>query len=139
MEEFREAIIEGREPRDRARGRFCIRLPIAPAEGLPDSPPAWAKTLREGLLLGRVIEVSDPGLAKVGRATVNLGAKDGLREGDVLTVQRHGPFYVKRFLVVSVADHSCVADGDLPDTSEYPLEQGLPVVAVMAKEKDRPS
>jgi hypothetical protein len=138
MREFRGAIIEGEEPRDDAHGNFYIRRPIAPAAGLPDSPPELANTLREGLLLGKVTEVSAVGLARVGRATVNLGAKEGLREGDVLTVQRHGPSYVRRLLVVSVADHSCVADKGLPDSSERPLEPGTPVVAVVAEEEGRP-
>jgi len=138
MQELRDAIIEGREPREDAHGRFFIRLPIAPADGLPDSPPAWADALREGLLLGRVTGVSAVGIAKVGRATVSLGAKEGLREGDVLTVQRHVPSYVRRLLVVSVTDHSCVADEGSPDTSEHPLEPGMAVVAVVAKEGGRP-
>jgi hypothetical protein len=90
MQELRDAIIEGREPTDDTRGRFYIRLPIAPPDGLPDSPLEWANDLREELLLGRVTEVSAVGLAKIGRANVDLGAKDGLREGDILTVQRHG-------------------------------------------------
>ena len=94
--------------------------------------------MREGLRLGRVTEVSAIGLARVGRATVNLGAKDGLRKGDVLTVQREGPFYVRRLSVVSVAEHSCVADEGLPDASQNPLKPGLAVVAVMAKEGDPP-
>ena len=137
VQELRDAIIEGREPRADMHGRFFVRLPIGSAEGLPDSPPAWANSLRERLLLGRVTKVSAVGLAKIGRATVNLGAKDGLCEGDVLTVQRHGPFYVSA-LVVSVADHSCAADEGSPDTSEYPLEPGLAVVAVMTKVENRP-
>jgi hypothetical protein len=138
MQEFRDAIIEGREPREDAHGRFYIRLPIAAADGLPDSPPAWADALREGLLLGRVTEVSAQGIAKVGRATVKLGAKEGLRDGDVLTVQRQGPSYVRRLFVVSVAEHACVADEGSPDTSEHPLEPGMAVIAVMAKEGGRP-
>jgi hypothetical protein len=84
------------------------------------------------------MDVSAVGLAKVGRATVNLGAKDGLHKGDVLTVQREGPSYARRLSVISVAEHSCVADEVLPDTSQNPLKPGLAVVAVMAEEGDRP-
>ena len=47
MQELRDAIIEGREPRADMHGRFFVRLPIASADGLPDSPPAWANALRE--------------------------------------------------------------------------------------------
>jgi len=134
MQELRDAIIEGREPRDDARGRFYIRLPIAPADGLPDSPLEWANILREELLVGRVTEVSAVGLAKVGRAKVDLGAKDGVREGDILTVQRHGSHLERRLSVVSVADRSCVADECFSGSSEHPLEPGLAVVAIRAKE-----
>lgn len=135
MKEFREEIINGREPRDEVHGSFYLRTPIAPADGLPDSPLSWANVLREGLLLGRVTAVSTVGLAKVGRATVNLGAKEGIRKGDVLTVQRHSPSYFRRLLVVSVMDHSCVADEGLTDPSERPLEPGLAVVAVETVDK----
>jgi hypothetical protein len=138
MQELRDAIIDGHEPREDSHGRFYIREPIAPAEALPDSPPAWADSLREGLRVGKVMAVSDMGPARVDRATVNLGSKDGLREGDVLTVQIHGPYFRRRFLVVSVADHSCEADGPYPDTSEYPLEPGLAVLAVVTEVEDRP-
>jgi hypothetical protein len=134
MQELHDAIIEGREPRDDARGHFYIRLPIAPAHGLPDSPPEWASGLREDLLLGRVMEVSAVGLAKIGRAKVDLGAKDGLREGDILTVQRHGDHLQRRIRIVSVTDRTCVADECFPGSSEHPLEVGLAVVAVRSVE-----
>jgi hypothetical protein len=51
---------------------------------------------------------------------------------------RHGPYYVRRLFVVSVADHSCVADEGSPYSSERPLEPGTPVVAVVAEEEGRP-
>jgi len=136
MQGLRDAIIEGREPRDDARGSFYIRLPIAPADGLPDSPPGWASALREDLLLGRVTEVSAVGLARIGRAKVDLGATDGLREGDILTVLRHGDPWKSRLRIVSVADRSCVADECFPGASEHPLEPGLAVVAVKINEGD---
>jgi hypothetical protein len=93
--------------------------------------------LREDLLLGRVTEVSTGGLAKIGRAKVDLGAKNGLREGDILTVQRHGHHLARRFRIVTVADCSCVADECFPGSPEHPLEVGLAVVAVKLKEGDR--
>jgi hypothetical protein len=130
MQELRDAIIEGREPRDDARGRFYIRLPIAPADGLPDSPPEWASSLSEDLLLGAVTEVSTVGLAKIGRAKVDLGAKDGLREGDILTVQSRGYHLDRRLRIVSVADRSCVADECFPGSSKHPLEIGMAIVTV---------
>ena len=137
MQDLRDTIIEGREPRDDEHGRFYIRLPIAPADGLPDSPLEWANVLREDLLLGRVTAVSTVGLAKVGRATINLGTKEGLREGDVLTVQRPGRNFRRRLIVVSAADHSCLADEGFPGASEHPLEPGLAVVAIKINEKER--
>jgi len=137
-QELRDAIIEGREPRDDARGRFYIRLPMMPADGLPDSPPEWASALRDDLLLGRVTEVSAVGLAKIGRAKLDLGAKDGLREGDILTVQRHGDHLKRRLRILSVADRSCVADECFPGSSEHPLEVGLAVVAVRSVEGNEP-
>ncbi|MFO0888761.1 MAG: hypothetical protein U0790_06390 [Isosphaeraceae bacterium] len=79
--DFREAVIEGREPRDDLHGRFYVRLPIEQAEGLPDSPPTWANAVRQGLLLGQVTEVSSVGLAKIARVRVDLGVKDGVRQG----------------------------------------------------------
>jgi hypothetical protein len=136
MQEFRGAIIEGREPRDDVRGRFYIRLPIVPANQLPDSPPEWVGALCEGLVLGRVTEVSAVGLAKIGRAKVDLGAKDGVRQGDILTVQRHGDSLERRLRIVSVAERSCEADECFPGSSEHPLEVGLAVVAVKLKEGD---
>ncbi len=75
------------------------------------------------------------GLAKIGRAKLDLGAEDGLREGDVVTVQRHGDDLKRRFRVVSVADRSCVADECFPGSSEYPLEVGLAVVAARSVEE----
>jgi hypothetical protein len=138
MQELRDAIIEGREPRDDMHGRFYVRLPIASAEGLPDSPPERARDLIKGVLLGRVIEVSAAGLAKIGRVKVDLGAKDGVRAGEMVVVQRHGHAQGRRFRVVSVTDHSCVADESFPDASEHPLKPGLAVVAVMTEVEDRP-
>jgi hypothetical protein len=78
--------------------------------------------------------VSAVGRAKIGRAQVDLGAQDGLRAGDMLTVQRHGGDRQRRFRIVSGADHSCVADECFPGSSEHPLERGLAVVAVKSKE-----
>jgi hypothetical protein len=94
--------------------------------------------LREDLQLGRITAVSALGLAKVGRAAVNLGAKEGLHEGDVLTVQRRGRDLNKRPKVVSVTDHSCVVDEGFPGASEHPLELGLAVVAIKVKD-ERPA
>jgi len=94
MQELRDATIDGQEPRDDAHGRLYIRVPITATDGLPDSPPEWTDFLREGLLLGRVTDVRAVGLAEVCRATVNLAANEGILEGDVMTVQRHGPFYL---------------------------------------------
>jgi hypothetical protein len=137
-QELRDAIIEGLEPRDDMHGRFYVRLPIAPADGLPDSPLEWANALREELLLGRVTEVSAVGLPKIGRANIDLGAKDGLRQGDILTVQRHGSHLGRRLSVVSVADRSCVADECFPGSSEHPLEPRMAVIAIRAKEGNGP-
>ena len=81
MQDLREAIIDGREPRDDVHGRFYVSLPLARADGLPDSPPAWASAIRDGLVLGRVTTVSAVGRAKLGRAKVNLGAKKGCARG----------------------------------------------------------
>jgi hypothetical protein len=136
MQDLRDAISDGREPRDDMRGRFYIRLPIAPAKGLPDWPPEWANALSEEVLLGRVTAVKAEGPEKVGRATVNLGAKEGLHAGDLLTVQRPGAHWVRHLKVVSVIDHSCVADECFPDASELPLEPGLAVIALKMKEGD---
>ena len=81
LQELCDAIIEGKEPRDDEHGRFYIRLPIAPAEGLPDSPHEWANALREELVLGRVKVVSAVGRARIGRANFDPGAKDGAPRG----------------------------------------------------------
>jgi hypothetical protein len=54
VQEFRDAIIAGQEPREGLHGRFDVRLPIAPADGLPDSPPEFARALRQEGLLGKV-------------------------------------------------------------------------------------
>jgi hypothetical protein len=80
-------------------------------------------------LLGKVTEVNSVGLAKIARVKVDLGVKDGVRQGDVLTVQRKGRGTHNRFRVVSVMDHSCVADG-LRDSPEYPVLPGMAVVAL---------
>jgi len=135
IQEFRDAVVDGREPRDEDHGTFYVRQPIAPADGLPDSPPGCADDLRAGLLLGRVLEVSAVGLASVGRAKVDLGANDGLREGDILTVQRRGSAMKRRLSVVAVANGSCVADECHPGASEHPLEPGQAVIAVRIKER----
>jgi hypothetical protein len=135
-QKFRDAIVEGVEPRDDLHGRFYVRLPIAPADGLPDSPAEWAKELRDGLLLGKVTKVSAAGLAKIGRANVDLGFKDGLRKGDLLTVQRPGYALERRLRVVSLADHLCVADECFPSASNHPLEPGMAVVGVRVNETD---
>jgi len=104
----------------------------------PDSPPESASALREDLLLGRVTEVRAVDIAKIGRAKLDLGANDGLREGDILTVQRHCDHLERRLRIVSVADRSCVADECFPASSEHPLEVGLAVVAVRSVEGDGP-
>ena len=134
MQEFRDTIVDGREPRDKEHGWFYIRLPIAPADGLPDSPPGWANVLREGLVLGKILEVSAVGLAKVGRVKIDLGARDGLRTGDILTVRGHGRGPARGLRVISVADRSCVADECSPGSSELPLEPGLAVIGVRINE-----
>jgi hypothetical protein len=136
LQQFRAAIIEGREPRDDPHGRFYVTLPIAPAEGLPDSPPEWARDLFKDVLLGRVIEVGAVGPAKIGRVKVNLGAKDGVRAGDILVVQRQGHAQGRRFSVISVTNHSCLADESFPDASEYPLKPGLAVVAAKLQQRN---
>jgi len=123
-------VIEGREPRDDVHGRFYVQLPIEPAEGLPDSPPRWADAVREGILLGKVTEVSSVGLAKIARVNVDLGIKDGIRQGDMVTVQLKGPSYARRFRVVSVEDHSCVADDSSGGSPEHTVLPGTAVVAV---------
>ncbi len=134
--DFRDAVIEGSEPRDDMQGRFYVRLPIEPAEGLPDSPPKWANAVRERLLLGKVTEVSSVGLAKIARVKVNLGVTDGVRQGDVLTVQMKGPSYDRRFRVVSSSDHACVADDSSGGSPEHPVLPGMAVVAVRSDGDD---
>jgi hypothetical protein len=130
MQRFRDAIVEGQEPRDDVRGRFYVRLPVLPADGLPNSPRGLANDLCENLLLGRVLEVSAVGLAKIGRARVDLGAAQGIRDGDVLTVQRGGSAWHRRLRVVFVEKGSCLADECFPGASEHALEPGQAVVAV---------
>lgn len=128
IQEFRDAIVGGREPRVGTGGWFYLRVPIEPADGLPDSPESGENDLRKDLLVGRVLEVSAVGLAKVGRARVDLGAERGLREGDVLTVQRRGDAHHRHFTVVSVDVGSCEADETFPESSGQPLESGQAVV-----------
>jgi hypothetical protein len=137
MQEFRDAIIDGREPRDGAGGSFYIREPIESADELPDSPRGWANDLREDLQVGRVLEVSTVGLAKVGRARVDLGSEQGILEGDILTVQRRGDAMHRRLRVVSVEHDSCVADECYPGVSDDPLESGQAVIAWMKGRKER--
>jgi hypothetical protein len=123
-EEFRDAIAEGKEPRDEDRGWFYVQLPIKPAVGLPDSPPEWAATLRAELSLGRVLDVGP-----AGHARVDLGTRNGLQVGDVLTVQRPGHAMDRRLRVVSVEGDSCVAEEPHPQSSPHPLKRGQAVVA----------
>ena len=133
MQEFRDAIIEGSEPRDGLRGSFYVRSPIEPADGLPDTPVGWPNDLREDLLVGRVLEVSAVGLAKIGRVRVDLGAEQGMIPGDIVTVQRRGSSMDRRFRVASVETGSCVADECYPGGADHPLEAGQMVVASRVK------
>jgi hypothetical protein len=132
MQEFRDAITEGREPRDEVRGSFYVRRPVEPADGLPDTPVGWANDPRE-ILAGRVLEVSAVGLAKVGRVRVDLGVEQGILPGEILTVQRRGNPVERRFIVVSVENGSCVADECYPGMSDHPLELGQAVVTARVR------
>jgi hypothetical protein len=129
IEEWRNAILKGEEPREGPRGRFYVRSPVAPVAGLPDAPASWMNDLRQNLLIGRVLEVSAIGLAKIGRARVDLGAEQGVREGDFLTVQRRGDARHRLFRVVSVDSGSCLADECYPASSGPLAEVGQTVVA----------
>ncbi len=73
------------------------------------------------------------GLARIGRVKVDMGATDGLSEGDFLTVQRGGDRFYRRLRVVSVADNACMADECYPGESEHPLKPGQSVVAVKSQ------
>ena len=137
IQELRDAIIDGREPRDDLHGRLHPAAACA-CRWVTRLAARVGERLCEGLLLGRVMKVSAAGIAKIGRVKLDLGAEDGLREGDILTVQKHGHHLNRRLRIVSVADRSCVADKCFPGSSEHPLEVGLAVVAVRSVGPDGP-
>ena len=124
MQKFCDEIIAGAEPRNEYAGHFYLRFPSARADGIPDLPEKWASYLRERLIVGKIVAVEKS------RVRIDLGAKDGLREGDILNVQGRDQFRCRKLQVATVEeDISTSVDMDHDSREfEHPSEVGRGVV-----------
>jgi hypothetical protein len=125
MQEFCDAIIEANEPRPETAmpEHFLVRSPAAQADGIPELPEPWDAYLRENLVIGKIVEVTDNN-----RLKLDLGSADGIEKGDVLAVQGEGRWRVRYIRVESVQDRSSTAAEMGGDEHDQPPEVGRYVV-----------
>ncbi|MGC8644581.1 MAG: hypothetical protein ACP5XB_32350 [Isosphaeraceae bacterium] len=111
MANFCRKITTGEEPREDARGVLYVggnvdlggALPRA--DGLPELPAKWANYLRDGMLIGTIVEMMNNH-----RLKIDLSAMHGMQVGDLLAVQGCGRGFSPLHLqVTDVEVQSCVA------------------------------
>jgi len=122
---FCNAVNLGLEPKDSMYGRFYLRMVMTDkvkrgeeeatlerAEGLPALPAQWGPFLLKRPLRGQVTDV-----LKDGRATIDLGSREGLRESMELLVEEEphgdGPAAGRNYglaKVVAVEAYRCTAE-----------------------------
>jgi hypothetical protein len=127
MQEFCDAIINGDEPHDGERGGFYLREPTVRVDGLPELPEEWAAYLRDHLVIGRIVEASEGGHARL-----DLGSADGIEKGDMMTVQGSGRFNHRRVKVESIQQRSSV----VVDPNWQPKEPILPAGRCVVMRRD---
>jgi len=124
MEEFCDAVIKGDEPRVEYAGAFYLSVPFDRADGLPELPERWASHLRESVTIGKIREVTKPGLVRV-----DIGSACGIEVGSTLTLRGSRRFHFRRLSVISAENGSCMAQECDPEINEEPLIPGREVIA----------
>jgi hypothetical protein len=102
--DFCNEINQGAEPRNHPDGSFCLlggRWTVS-VSGRPKLPNEWQAYLLANPLHGKVVEMVNPRIGKL-----NLGEKDGVRKGMVLTIGG-GSLEANGVRVVSVEKNSCL-------------------------------
>lgn len=124
LREFCTAILHGDEPRKGAGGDYSQGSQAMPT-GAPELPEPWAKYLRDEIILGSIVAVTNDGLM-----TIDAGASEGLRIGGSFAVQSSARDTTPiRLQVTAVSDHACQAIVETPDASHKQLAPGMKVVA----------
>ncbi len=134
LQEFCDAIVEGDEPRDRERGAFYLQEPTVRVDGVPELPEKWAAYLRDNLVIGRIVEVTEGGHAKL-----DLGSADGIEKGNLMTVQGSGRYSHRYVQIESVQERSSVGVDPRWQPTEPPLPAGRCVVMQRDTRKPPPS
>ncbi len=124
MDEFCDAVIKGEEPRIEYAGDFYLSVPFDQADGLPELPDRWASQLRAGVTVGKIMEVTKPGLVRV-----DFGTACGIEAGSILTLRGSRRFDFRRLSVISAENGSCTAHECDHETHEEPLLPGREVIA----------
>jgi hypothetical protein len=124
MEEFCDAIITGKEPRNDAHGRFYLPGELSEVDGIPELPEKWATYLHKNLLISTVAQ-----LLKDRHVKIDLGIDDGIYVGDSLRVQGSGNRPPRELRVTRAEKQSCIAEETFPGEFKEELKPGWKVVA----------
>jgi hypothetical protein len=92
-------------------------------DGLPELPAKWQAYLRENLIIGRIVAVSDGG-----RVRLDLGSVDGIAVGDLMTVQGSAGFSHRYVRIELIEERSSSGVDPQWKPSQPPLLAGGCVV-----------